>query len=338
MKKVCAWILGLMLILSTAAACAKADSLFEALAVLEWSFSSGVGGWSTEMRMLADGSFSGEYHDSEMGESADDYPNGTVYGCSFSGQMAVMEQIDENTWKILIEQLALDEGQVPEAIEDGIRFVTVAPYGLSEEDEMILYAPGTPVSALSEDMLFWAHVLDRENPPAELDTWFLSSENNESGFVGYSFPDGIALANPWEDVTQEELLDASGLFFGIPEGAENILYRFLPSEHLAEMQFTLGNDEFCARIQPAALEEGQLMNIAGMYFAWQDEAAVTVRHCSGIVGKAQTGSEDWVELCLWYDLAPGLMYSLSVYTADPDRVDLAAIAEQICIPVQGDSF
>ena len=89
-------------------------------------------------------------------------------------------------------------------------------------------------------------------------------------------------------MTEEELTAASGLSFHLPEGAENAVYRFLRSENLAEMQFTLGSDEFCARIQPAALEEGQLMNIAGMYFAWENEEAVTIGHCYGTIGLAQT--------------------------------------------------
>ena len=104
------------------------------------------------------------------------------------------------------------------------------------------------------------------------------------------------------------------------------------------MQFTLDEDEYCARIQPAALQEGELMNISGIYFAWDNEEEVTIGgHCPGTIGQAKTGSEDWVELCQWYDAAPGLMYSLSVYTTDPDGLDLTAIAEMVYAPVQGDA-
>ena len=95
------------------------------------------------------------------------------------------EQVDEKTWKLRVEQLQMDEGQVPEAIEDGIRYVTVEPYGLSEGDVMILYGPGTPVSVLSEEMQLWAHIQDQEEQQTELENWFLSSEANDSGFVGY---------------------------------------------------------------------------------------------------------------------------------------------------------
>jgi len=147
---------------------------------------------------------------------------------------------------------------------------------------------------------------------------------------------GTQIANPWVDLTKDELEQASGVSFGMPDGAENVIYRWLESESLAEMQFTLDGDEYCARIQPAALEEGELLNISGMYFAWENEEEVTIGHCKGTIGQAQTGSEEFVELCQWYDVAPGLMYALSVYTTDLDGLDLAAVAEMVYIPMQGE--
>ena len=102
------------------------------------------------------------------------------------------------------------------------------------------------------------------------------------------------------------------------------------------MQLVMDGDEYCARIQPAALEEGQLMDISGMYFDWDHEEAVTIGGCPGTISLAQTGSEDWVELCQWYDAAPGLMYALSVYTTDPDGLDLTAVAQMVYVPMQGE--
>lgn len=334
-KRLMACALSLVLVLTAALAFAEAGgSVFETMAEYEWCFSSGVGAWSTEMKIEADGSFSGQYHDSEMGECEEAYPNGTVYGCSFSGRMSVIGQVDEKTWRIRVDVLQPDEGQVPEAIEDGIRYVTTDVYGISEGDEMLLCAPGTPIDAFSEEIAFWTHAYLGEDPAEKLDTWFLCSEKNQSGFVGLPAED-ISMANPWEDMTAEQLAEASGLTFGVPEGAENVIYRYLRAENLAEMQFTLDDDEFCARICPAALQQGELMNISGMYLFWDPEEAVTVGGCAGTLGLSQTGSEDWAALCLWYDAAPGLMYSLSVYTTDPDGLDLTAVAEQVYLPVQG---
>ena len=308
---------------------------FEQFDGMEWSFSSGAGAWSTDMRLSADGSFSGEFHDSEMGDAAENYPNGTVYICSFTGQMTLLEQADEYSWLVRIDNLTLEQEPEKETIEDGICFVTAEAYGISEGDTMRLYRPGTPVEMLTEDMRMWAHLFDMEEKPSELQDWFLYSEKNESGFVGVRYDSAVNLANPWVDLTADQLTQVSGLSFGVPEGAENVLYRWLESEGLAEMQFSVDSDEYCARIQPAALQAGELMNISGMYFAWENEEEISVGHCYGTIGQAKTGSEDWVELCLWYDAAPGLMYSLSVYTTEPDGLDLTAVAEQVYIPMQG---
>lgn len=333
MKKVLAWVLSLMLALSAAGALAETEAaLFETLTGLEWSFSSGVGGWSTDMQIFPDGSFIGNFHDSEMGEIGDAYPDGTVYVCVFSGQMSLVEQVQENVWKLRVNELTLNDDPDTEEIIDGIRYVNTEAYGVSAGDEMLLYAPGTPVDIFSEDMLFWAHVMDREEPLSALDTWFLISEKNESGFVGYDF--SAYLSNPWEDMTAEELTQASGLTFGVPEGAENVIYRYLRSENLAEMQFTFGPDAFCARIRPAAPEEGELTDISGMYHDWEHVETFSIGSCHGTIGQAQDG-DVWAELCLWYDPAAGLMYSLSVITPDPDGLDLTAVAAQVYLPAQG---
>jgi len=198
MKKMIFRILALMLaaVFVCAGAEERTDTFFTRLEGLEWTFSSGVGGWSTDMRILPDGTFSGEYHDSEMGEAADEYPDGTIYGCSFTGRFSFVEQVDENTWKIHVDELKTDESAKKETIEEGVRFVYTEPYGISAGDDMLLYQPGTPVSVLSEDMQMWAHLFDSEDTLYELDSWFLSSEKNQSGFVAYIAETGATSANP----------------------------------------------------------------------------------------------------------------------------------------------
>ncbi len=336
MKKIMTWVLALALALSLAGACAEAEPFdFATLAGLEWSFSSGAGAWSTDMRILADGSFSGEFHDSDMGDCANDYPNGTVYCCSFTGRMSAAGRAGESAWMIRVDELRTEKPAGEVTIEDGIRFVTMDVYGLSEGDTMVLYQPGTPTEGMTEDMLFWSHLMDLENDSTELNCWFLYSEQNEAGFVGETPVNTVAIPNPWEDLSADQLAEATGLTFAVPDGAENVIYRYMRSEGLAEMQFTLNGGDYCARVLPAALEEGQVMNISGIYYQWEHEEAVNVGRCAGTLSSAQADSEDWVELCQWYDAAPGLMYSLSVVAPDLDGLDLAALAEQIWVPVQG---
>ena len=310
----------LCLALAVTAAAAAEENIFETMSGLAWSFSSGVGAWSTDLQIGPDGSFTGDFHDSDMGDTGDGYPDGTVYFCSFSGRMSLAEQVDDYCRKIRVDKLDVEPGE--DTVSDGVRFIHSGAYGISEGDEMLLYAPGTPAGILSDEMRLWAHVSDQETTQSELENWFLCSEKNGSGFVGYWI---LFTPNPWEDMTAEGLKAASGLSFGVPDGAEDVLYRYLRNEGLAEMQFAIGGDEFCARMRSAA----EPTDISGMYFDWVNTEAVNIGQCAGTIGQAQYGSEDWVELCMWYDADLMRTYSLSVYTTDPDGLDLTALAEQV---------
>ena len=320
MKNIALFILCLVLALGVSAVSfAESQDIFKTIDGLEWSFCSGAGAWSTDMRIQADGSFTGEYHDSEMGDMKDEYPNGTVYFCNFSGQMSFVEKKDD-CWILKVEKLVRKPAE--ESIAEGFRYVPGEACGLAEGDEMKLYAPGTPVSVLSEEMQLWAHVMDKETRPSELEFWFLMSEKNDSGFVGYRM---TTIANPWVELTAEQLTADSGLSFGVPEYAENIVYRYMQSGKLAEMQFTIDFDKYCARIQPA----NEPADISGMYYTWENEEPVTIGGCPGTLGQAQPDSADKVELCQWYNADKGLQYALSVHTPDFDGLDLTAVAEQI---------
>lgn len=326
MKKIFALILTLVLLTAAAACMAEAPaSVLDTISGLEWSFNSGVGAWSTDLQIQPDGSFTGQYHDAEMGESADAYPDGTIYVCTFSGRMSLVEQVDGNTWKLRVDELKKEDEE--EIIVDGIRYVPAEPYGLSEGDTMLLYRPGTPVNVLSEEMQLWSHVLDQETPPTELEDWFLSSQANDSGFVGIPL---LNMANPWEDMTAEQLEEASGLHFNVPEDAEEVVLRYLRSENLAEMQFSWNGGRYCARIQPLALAGGEMTDISGVYGDWENEEAVQIGNCSGTIALARDDTAGWVERCLWVDAENGLQYSLTVTAPDVDGLDLTAIAEQIC--------
>lgn len=183
MKKLLTVSLVVALLLFGALAGAESAPSFESLSGLEWSFSSGVGGWGTYMYIEPDGTFTGNYHDSEMGDIGDDYPLGTVYGCAFHGRLTLGEQVDDYAWKVHVEEVELDEGQVPEAIEDEIRFVTTDPYGIVAGNDMLLYLPGTPADALPEGFIFWAHLLG-DDAPTELPYYGLYDEVEDTGFIG----------------------------------------------------------------------------------------------------------------------------------------------------------
>lgn len=312
-------------------------SFFAQFEGMDWEFSSGVGGWSAELQILPDGSFTGNYHDSEMGETGEGYPNGTLYLCSFTGRLSLSGQADDRTWRIRVDELKETDKRGEETVDDGIRYVITEPYGISEGDEMLLYRPGTSLDGFSDEMNMWAHVIGSgDDSPAELQTWFLYSVKNDSGFVSFPAEGGVSLANPWEDVTVDRLRQVSGMYFNVPDDAEKTAYRWYAGEKIAEIQFGWNGDEFCFRSQPLTPDEkGELPDISGMYFDWTKEIGISVGGCSGILSQAQSSTGSWVERCLWYDSAMGLTCSLSVIASDVDGLDLTAVAEQICLPPVG---
>ena len=175
----------LMMILSVSAnAETAAADLWAQLSGQMFLFCSGAGAWDTDLTIEEDGTFTGSYHDSEMGETGEGYPNGTVYGCLFHGQLSDPEPVDEYTWtaKIAVEQ---DEGQVPESIEDGIRFVTAAPYGLENAQAVAIFLPGKPVDSLPEGFMAWSHLSELE-PVAEVIPYYaIWNEADEAGFIAF---------------------------------------------------------------------------------------------------------------------------------------------------------
>lgn len=75
------------------------NNIFE-LIPKKFTFSSGAGGWATEITLNDDGNFNGQYYDFEMGDRGDEYPNGTVYISNFSGKFTIPKQIDEYTYSM----------------------------------------------------------------------------------------------------------------------------------------------------------------------------------------------------------------------------------------------
>ena len=172
----------LMMMVTSAIAESASMDLLAQMDGQVFEFSSGVGAWSTELTVGENGSFTGSFHDSEMGETGENYPDGTLYGCSFHGQFSDPEPVDEHAWTVNLS-VEQDEGQVPEAIEDGIRYVTAAPYGLEKAQAVTVFLPGTPVDRLPEGFMIWSH-LQEIDPEAKSKT---GAVTNEPGLPAYAY-------------------------------------------------------------------------------------------------------------------------------------------------------
>ena len=334
------WISAAAIVIAGAAFAAGAvpengETLFARFEGMEWSFSSGAGGWSTDMRIQPDGIFSGTFHDSEMGETAEEYPNGTVYYCEFTGKFSVKAQEDEYTWKLHVDELTQKAETDKETIEDGIRFVATASYGIDLGDELTLYQPGTPLEELTESMRFWAHAFGTEAQNTNaLQKWFMYSEKQDAGFVGDLTDPGVSIASPWETLSAEQLKALTALPLNLPEGSEQAAYRWYRMDEIAEMQFTWKNGDFCFRAQNTEPQEDSVKDISGLYFTWEYEEPVKINGNRGVIGLVQSGTGSMVERCIWYDASRQSVYSLSVTADDVDGLDLAALAESIITPAR----
>lgn len=128
--------------------------MFPDLENKKFTFTSGAGAWYTVLYLESDGSFTGEHTDSDMGDIGDGYPNGIKYIANFTGRFSIAEQIDENRYKITLEELVLEKEPGEEWIEDGVKHITVDA-GLYKDREYIFVMPDLMRANLPEGAHIW---------------------------------------------------------------------------------------------------------------------------------------------------------------------------------------
>ncbi len=189
-KLVCTAVCLALLLGCCAGAEETADFSFGMLDGLIFEHASGAGAWAVELEIAEDGSFTGSCHDSDMGDTGDRYPNGTVYTCRFHGRFSAPEAVSATALRMTVAELALDAGQALQTIEDGIRYV-LSPPALKEGDAVTLYLPGQPTAEFSEEFLFWLH-LDWYGEACEaLPFYALRVEADDAGYVGFACGEDI---------------------------------------------------------------------------------------------------------------------------------------------------
>ena len=140
----------------------KQDATFkEAMkqAAGNYSFGSGVGAWGTVMKVNKDGTFSGSYHDSDMGATGDGYPYGSRAESNFTGKFKSAKKNSDGTYTLQCDASAFKiDGTVGEShIEDQIKGTISEPYGMEPCNEFTLYTDGTDLSTFSDAMKTWSN-------------------------------------------------------------------------------------------------------------------------------------------------------------------------------------
>lgn len=147
-------------------------------------FSSGVGGWSTDVDINPDGTFTGTYHDSDMGDSGDGYDS-TMYICNFSGKFKDIQKIDDYTYSMKLDSIETEDMQdtwIEDVNGTKIRYIAAEPYGMETGEQFYLYLPGTSVSILPEEYVNWVYGLSEQST---LQYYGLYNVEPQYGFYSY---------------------------------------------------------------------------------------------------------------------------------------------------------
>lgn len=166
-------------------------NLFAEFEDLEFYFASGAGGWRTVLQIEEDGSFSGQFSDSDMGAVGDGYPNGTYYVSDFEGKFGNPVMVNDYTYSMEIKEIHYQKEAGGEEIIDGILYCYSDAYGLTGADEMLIYLPGAPFKQLPESYQMWVRNDMTDAEATELPFYGLYNEKEENGFSSYDISNRI---------------------------------------------------------------------------------------------------------------------------------------------------
>ncbi|MEQ3473127.1 hypothetical protein [Enterococcus cecorum] len=148
---------------STPAKPAAQPTILDTLVGKNFVFSSGAGGWGSSLSVGPNGSFSGNYHDSDMGSTGPDYPGGTISESKVSGQFTRAHQVSPTLYEVYLENLQYEKPVGSSEIKDNVKYEYTEAYGISKNTRMAIYLPGTPISSMPEELRLYSYGLIPED-------------------------------------------------------------------------------------------------------------------------------------------------------------------------------
>ena len=178
-----------------------AEFSFADLRRLQFRFSSGAGAWSTLLAVRPDGSFYGEYHDTDMGGGEPDI-RAVQWNCKFTGRFAQPVQVNDYTYSMGIAEISYEKEAGTEEVIDGIQYYYTAPYGLEDAEEILVYLPGAPLGELPQEFRGWVGYY--ENTRDKLPFYALNNESHQQGFGSYDWVERVRTDVEWAEETAAE--------------------------------------------------------------------------------------------------------------------------------------
>ena len=157
----------------------EADSVSLPEEPVEFLLASGASSWGTLLTLAPDGSFTGDYGNTEM---VDGQPS--RYVCTFHGQFTDIRQTGTYTWSLTLAELTTEQVPGERWREDGLQYIASEALGVEGGTEFILYAPGTPAYDLPAECWNWwpDACLWRAGEQDTLDGWCLYQVADGYGF------------------------------------------------------------------------------------------------------------------------------------------------------------
>lgn len=159
----------------------------------EYMLSSGAGAWADVLTINQDGSYEGDYHDSNMGGASDPdkYPNGQRYVANYSGRLSKAKKNDDGTITMSITyKLHGTAGEVRDI--DGTETETTDSQ-LKDYSEITIYPAGYNIADFSDDIQSWAPWDNDEKYMSRQTQYPVIVASNENGDLAYFNVD-----EPWQ--------------------------------------------------------------------------------------------------------------------------------------------
>ena len=147
----------------TTAKPAAQPTILDTLVGKNFVFSSGSGGWGSSLSIGPNGTFSGDYHDSDMGSTGPGYPGGTISESKVSGQFTRPHQVSPTLYEVDIENLQYEKPVGSSEIKENRKYEYSEAYGISKNHRMAIYLPGTPISSMPEELRLYSYGLIPED-------------------------------------------------------------------------------------------------------------------------------------------------------------------------------
>lgn len=146
----------------------------------------GAGAWRTILTIHEDGSFVGEYSDSDMGVTGEGYSRGTVAVCNFEGKFSEPQKIDEFIYSTKLESYKIADTLGREYYEDEIRYIVTEPAGMYNADEFYIYLPGAAIKGdLRESSKYWMYLYKDIRSILTSGFYYIYNVNGDTGFPAY---------------------------------------------------------------------------------------------------------------------------------------------------------